>query len=109
MEPGLLISVEEALDGVIVRVEGEIDLATSTGLQRAIDDLLDRDPPPAWVRAELDGVRFMDTTGVAVLLATRARAEALGTRLVVSTASPFLKRVFDVTGIGRLLRDPELP
>jgi anti-anti-sigma factor len=103
--PELRVTVDDRAAVVIVTVAGEIDLATSTQLKRALDAQLDRVPPPAELRADLEAVEFMDTSGVAVLLAVRAKALALGSRLVVSSASPFLERLFAVTGIDRFLAE----
>jgi anti-anti-sigma factor len=104
--PDLEIAVEETASGVTVRATGEVDIVTSTQLKRAFDTLLERDPPPATISADLTGIAFMDTSGVAVLLGTRTRAVTVGSRLVVTSASPVLQRLFDVTGIGRFLSEP---
>jgi anti-sigma B factor antagonist len=101
----LQIAVDAGASAVDVTVAGEIDLVSSTQLKRALDAVLERLPPPRLIRVDLTDVGFMDTSGVAVLLAVRARALALGSRLVVSSASPFLERLFEVTGIGRFLAE----
>ncbi len=103
--PQLTIAIEERDGIVVLSVAGEIDLVTSTQLKRSLDDILQRSPPAARITADLAGVGFMDTTGVAVLLAARKRADEAGSRLVVSSTSPFLARLFEVTGIGRVLSD----
>ncbi len=103
--PALTIAVEECEGGLVLSMAGEIDLVTSTQLKRALDGVLDRSPPPARITADLAGVGFMDTTGVALLLAARARAAELGSRFVVSSTSPSLARLFEITGIGRMLLD----
>ncbi len=67
----------------LLTVAGEIDLVTSTQLKRALDGILERSSPPARITADLTLVGFMDTSGVAVLLAARRRADEVGSRLVV--------------------------
>ena len=101
--PELTIAIEEAEGAVVLAVEGEIDLVTSIQLKRACDGVLDRSPPPARITADLAGVGFMDTSGVAVLLAARRRADEVGCPFVVTSTSPFLTRLFEITGIGRVL------
>jgi anti-anti-sigma factor len=72
----LLIEIAaDGPDGTVVRVSGEVDIATSTRLERAFEAQLDREPPPR-ISADLERVGFMDTSGVAVLLAIRSRALA---------------------------------
>jgi anti-sigma B factor antagonist len=103
-EPELIIDRRETDEAVAFIITGEIDLVNSTRLKRALDDELDRLPPPAEIRADLSAVDFMDTTGVAVLLHARSRALARGSRFVVTSASPFLDRLFEITGIAPLIR-----
>jgi anti-sigma B factor antagonist len=100
----LIIRREEAGDVVAFVITGEVDLVSSVQLKRAFDDELDRIAPPSEIRADLAGVDFMDTSGVAILLHARARALARGSRFVVTSASPFLDRLFEITGIAPLIR-----
>jgi anti-sigma B factor antagonist len=92
-------------DIVTVTVRGEIDLATSTRLNRDLDAALELQPPLARLRIDLTDVTFMDTTGVAVLLKARRRALELGARFSVSSSSPALTRLFEITGLTALLAD----
>jgi anti-anti-sigma factor len=48
----------------------------------------------------------MDTSGVAVLLTARRRATGLGSRLVVTSTSPAISRLFEITGLQSILSDP---
>jgi anti-sigma B factor antagonist len=100
----LTIRRDAAGDVVAFTASGEVDLVTSVRLRRAFDDELDRLAPPREIRADLSEVEFMDTTGVAILLHVRARARQRGVRFVVTSASPFLDRLFEITGIAPLIR-----
>lgn len=60
---------------------GEIDLETAPMLRRALLPVLERESGPVLV--DLCEVRFMDLTGVHVLLEIRARLEAENRRLAV--------------------------
>ncbi len=86
-----------------VIVAGEIDLATSTRVNRELDDAIDRGP--ARLRLDLADVSFMDTSGVAVLLKARRRALENDCRFSVSSSSPTITRLLEVTGLTELLRD----
>ena len=103
--PELRVEIDDGSFVVTVTVAGEVDLSTSTQLKRTFDVVLDRRPPPALIQADLRDVAFMDSSGVAVLLGVRARALDVGSRLVVTSVSPVLQRLFDVAGIGQLLGD----
>ena len=97
------VQVKDEGESTTVTVAGEIDLATSTRLNRELDAVLDRQPQR--LRIDLTAVPFMDTTGVAVLLKARRRAIEQGCRFSVSSASPALTRLFEITGLAGLLAD----
>jgi anti-anti-sigma factor len=97
------VQVSDDGESTAVTVAGEIDLATSTRLNRELDAVLDGEPRR--LRIDLSGVPFMDTTGVAVLLKARRRALEQGCRFSVSSASPALTRLFEITGLAGLLAD----
>ncbi len=101
--PELTISVRHDGDTSTMVLAGEIDLLTSTRLNRELDALLDRDPAPAHLCLDLSEVGFMDTTGVAVLLKGRRRALELGSSFGVTSASPTIERLFEITGLAGLL------
>ena len=101
------LEVHTVIDGdtATVKVMGEIDLLTSVRLNREFDTVLDREPPPNWLRADLSQVSFMDTSGVAALLKARRRALELHVRFTVSSTSPTLTRLFEITGLTGLLAE----
>jgi anti-sigma B factor antagonist len=102
--PSLHIRVVRDGDECTLTVAGDVDLATSTQLKRALDEVLDSAPAPAMIRADLGGVSFLDTTGLGLLLAARTRAAQQGARFVVSSTSAELDRLFDITGVTTYLR-----
>ena len=103
MVPGLEVYVEYSEDAAVVRVVGDIELSTSTQLNRELDGVLAR--RPARVRLDLLAVGFMDTTGVAVLLKARRRALELDCRLTVTSSSPTITRLLEITGLTSLLTE----
>jgi len=102
--PSLRIRIEHDGDECTLTVAGDVDLATSTQLKRALDEVLDSTPLPATIRADLAAVGFLDTTGLGLLLAARTRAESRRSRFVVSSTSAELERLFDITGVTTYLR-----
>ena len=96
-------AITDTGDTTTVVVVGEIDLATSTRLNRELDTVLDRVPPPVLLRIDLGGVGFMDTTGVAILLKARRRCLEVGCRFNVIATSPTIARLFEITGLAGLL------
>jgi anti-anti-sigma factor len=84
-----------------VRVAGEVDL-TSVG--PVVDAILGATTPGGSVVADLRGVTFIGSSGMAGLERCRRRAVALGAELVVHCVRDgAVDRVLDLTGMDRVL------
>jgi anti-anti-sigma factor len=91
-----------------VRIDGELDLHTAREVH---EELASIPPDVRFVRADLTGLSFMDSAGMATLLAAaRTLAKRGGTMvLVVDDAS--VLRVLHVTGLDQCfeIRDDSRP
>lgn len=87
----------------LVRVTGELDLATSP---RAESDLLRLIHEGLGRRLVLDlsQLSFLDSTGLRALWRTRQHAQAAGTQLYLSAASDSVMRVLKVTKLDRVFQ-----
>ncbi|MFI0794216.1 STAS domain-containing protein [Micromonospora rubida] len=83
--------------GLLV-VIGEIDLATSGELAAALADALGG-PPLSALEVDFAGVRFLDSSGILVLLRAHARAAEQGCRLTVTDVRSAVRRVLEITGV----------
>jgi anti-anti-sigma factor len=89
---------------VTFHVRGELDISNAASLERTVVAVLQRSPTPEVVRLELADLEFIDSMGLGVLLRVRGRARRLGCRLAISSTSPFVDRVFVVSGRREILR-----
>jgi anti-anti-sigma factor len=55
------------------------------------------------VALDLGAVTFMDSTGLTALMDAQLAAESNGWRFEIRRASPAVRRVFELAGVGRLL------
>jgi anti-sigma B factor antagonist len=102
MGPQLTFTVHPNGQGVLLRVGGEVDLATSPQLHAKLVDLVEVGEASSVV-VDLTPVAFMDSTGLGVLLAAHKRARANGGRvLFVCPEGPVL-RVLRLTGMDKVL------
>ncbi|MGC5016984.1 STAS domain-containing protein [Micromonospora sp. DT47] len=85
-----------------VRVAGEVDLATAGELRDALDVALDGLTGTV-LEVDLEDVRFLDSSGVLVLLTAHARAAGQDCPLVVSNAQSGVLRVLEITGVSAML------
>jgi anti-sigma B factor antagonist len=93
-----LLEVERTTTGL--RVIGELDLATVPILASHLD------PLPEWcdeVVVDLNGLSFVDSTGLSVLLHAHHNAEASGRRIVLTSPSDRVRRLLEITGLGEVL------
>ena len=87
--------VEVAGETAVVRAGGELDLSTAPALERAIEVPL-ADPAIRSIVLDLRGLRFIDSTGLRVVLTTDSRLRADGRRLRVIKGPPSVHRVFEL-------------
>jgi anti-sigma B factor antagonist len=83
--------------GVVLRVAGEIDIQTSP----LLDDHLQRvlAEGASSITIDLDGVTFLDSTGLSVLITGLKRCQTGGGDLRVVSPRPNVRRVFEITGL----------
>src|SRR4051812_40090153 len=103
--PSRLLSVEiaEGPDTVSVRIRGELDRYTQQPFARALERLWSQPGLPPLVRVVLSDLEFIDSSGLALLIGARLRAQQLGRELVVCEPTPPIARIFEVTGLSRML------
>jgi anti-anti-sigma factor len=89
----------------IVRVNGELDIATAGDLERAV--LRPREPGEQVV-LDLARLRFMDSTGLRVLLRARAEAKAGRWDLYLRNVPANIQRLFSISGVEDTI-PPEPP
>jgi anti-anti-sigma factor len=81
---------------VVLRVSGELDMATAPELDESVDTALRQ--PPAVLVVDLSAVRFFSSAGLSSLIRTNeAAGERTGVRIVA--ASPVTRRPLEVTGL----------
>jgi len=88
---------------VVVRVAGDVDLWTSPVLWGAIEQALEASPSGPIV-VDLEHLRFIDASGLAVLVRANTAAVRDGGRLLVLRSTPgFARRLLALTALDRLL------
>ena len=80
-------------------VHGELDLSTSPQLEEAIAHA----SSASRVVLDLSAMSFMDSSGLAVLLSARKRAETDGLELIVDGANEHAQRLMELTGTAQFI------
>lgn len=76
---------------------GQLDIHTVGPFRDAIADWIDKGHTDFWVT--LDGLDFMDSSGLGVLVGALKRLRALDGSLQIICSKPFLLRIFSITGL----------
>ena len=86
---------------IIVSVTGDLDLWNAPALEQRLRRCLDQGSQ--WVVVDLSRAAFLDSSGLGALTNSKRRIERKGGRLVVINTNDQLRRVFELTGLMRVL------
>ncbi len=100
---GVEIHISEEKDVLTIRFAGELDHHAAEDAVLRAEEILDSRLPRDCV-LDLSTLRFMDSSGVAVILRLHRHVRDLGGRLRVENPAGQPLRVLDVSGIDRLVR-----
>jgi anti-anti-sigma factor len=92
---------------ILVRLRGEIDIATAPGLRERLLELLR--PGTGLVILDVSGISFCDAAGLEVLVSSHRRAMALGITLRLTSVPPRMTRLMRLHGLDRVLRTRPSP
>jgi anti-sigma B factor antagonist len=84
----------------VVTPDGELDLFTAAELTRA---LREHERSARRLVLDLSKLRFLDSAGLALLIAQHRRAQHDGTQFAIANASGDVRRVLAISGLDRLL------
>jgi anti-anti-sigma factor len=84
----------------VIRLRGELDIDSAPDLERA---LLRSRPAQQRVVLDLRELKFMDSTGLRVLLRARAVADEGRWEIFLRDVPPNIRRLFDMTGVHAAL------
>lgn len=99
---GLSVTPIAESDALILRVSGELDIATAAKLEAEMDAALAKSPKALYV--DLSEVGFMDSTGLRLLISAQRRISESGGEFGVATGDSPSRRVIELTGMDEHLR-----
>jgi anti-anti-sigma factor len=94
--------VDRDADGVTIHLAGEVDLAAAPRVEAAVEEALAGEES-ADITVDLDGVTFLDSTGLRALVAAHARCGEAGKTLTLVNPSVAVSRILEITGLGQTL------
>ncbi|WP_026689401.1 anti-sigma F factor antagonist [Alteribacter aurantiacus] len=99
----LLIDLEKKENVLCVRLEGELDHHTAKKLRERVDQAM-TEHHLTHMLLNLEQLTFMDSSGLGVILGRYKFIQTLGGEMVVCSISPQIKRLFDMSGLFKIIR-----
>jgi anti-sigma B factor antagonist len=87
-------------DAYVVELTGEIDVYTSPKVKDAVTELIDREHYNLVIN--LEKVRYIDSTGLGVLIGGLKRVREHGGSDNLVCTNPQIKKIFDITGLVKI-------
>jgi len=100
LEDAAAASVEDWFDDAgarIVKIAGEVDISNTKRLGAVLEPM--SSDPRLRVVFDLSELQFIDSSGLALLLAVAQRVESVALR----SPSPVVRRIIEITGLGDVL------
>jgi anti-sigma B factor antagonist len=100
MGEDLLLQTRQVGDWTVVDVTGEVDLYTSPRLKDLLTDLAAGGQTR--IAVEFEGVEFMDSTGLGVLISGLKRCREGGGNLALVAPTEPVRKVLSITGLDQV-------
>lgn len=88
---------------LVVSLEGELDHHTASQVREYIDDILE-DPTIKNIVMDINGLNFMDSSGIGVLIGRYKIISKRGGNLGVANISSHIDRIFEVSGLYKIIK-----
>jgi len=95
-------TVEGVSGDAVVMLLGELDLDTAPELAGALEPLLDDGPPRVVI--ECSGLGFIDSSGIAVLVAAQTRLQSRDAHLTLRSLKPHTFKIFAMLGLIEFMK-----
>jgi anti-anti-sigma factor len=94
----LSLHTHQESDCVRVAVSGELDLSSALVFEETLRSVED-DVQPRLLVLDLRSLKFMDSTGLRLILSAHARAIKSGRKLAIVEGGEAVRRIFKITGV----------
>ncbi len=98
----LRVAVRRQQDRVVLHLEGELDLASSPILERALEAPELADTP--LLVLDLDELSFVDSTGLRIILLAHEGARSRNQEFAITQGSPQVQRLLSITSVAEHMR-----
>ena len=102
LRTGFHVRTERSGGITVLRLVGELDVATAAELRRAVAEALEQ--MPCVLTLDLSGLSFVDSTGIGVLVGASRRTQEIGSSFVLLSPTRPVQKALHLTGVDQLMR-----
>lgn len=99
----MLIEKKVERQTLLLKLNGELDMNTSESLRQAIDTEIER-RGIRHVILDLEGVSFIDSSGLGVILGRYKKLLPLGGKIVISNVPPHIYKIMELSGLPKIIQ-----
>lgn len=88
---------------LIVRVSGELDMHTADEFRQRVDNTLEANGV-RHILFNLDAVKFIDSSGLGVILGRYKKISAAGGKVLVAHIQPQVLQIFELSGLLKIIK-----
>jgi stage II sporulation protein AA (anti-sigma F factor antagonist) len=103
VQVSLSINLEVKQSVLCIRLAGELDHHTAEQLRTKVTEKIEKEAIHHIV-LNLEHLSFMDSSGLGVILGRYKHIKSLGGEMVVCAISPAVKRLFEMSGLFKIIR-----
>ena len=93
--------MSEGEEEITVYLSGDIDHHSARDMRESIDAAVQM-KKPSLLRLDFSGVKFMDSSGIGLIMGRYRLMKLIGGSLLVCNVPPHIKRIIDLSGVGTL-------
>ena len=97
-----MLCYEKKRDALLVRLSGELDHSAANRVREELDRLIDETRPKRLV-LDLNGLEFMDSSGIGLVIGRYKRMKRHGGRVAVLGPDPRIDKIFKMAGLYQLV------
>lgn len=97
-----MLSHKKSRDILTVRLQGELDHCSAIGIRKDLDELI-QDPSVLHLVLDLDGLNFMDSSGIGVILGRYRTLHGRGGTVAVTRMNPQITKIFKLSGMASII------
>ncbi|WP_096153638.1 MULTISPECIES: anti-sigma F factor antagonist [Bacillus] len=99
----LSIDFEIKKNVLLIRLAGELDHHTAEALRAEASAIIE-EHSITHILLNLEELSFMDSSGLGVILGRYKQVKNVGGEMVICSISPAVKRLFDMSGLFKIMR-----